>query len=69
MFLYIYVDDLALYKPGIIDDILIGVVHEFDTGPTFGPPTRSTSTYPKVGWTGSSVGTVLAGSPRSACCS
>ena len=35
MFLYIYVDYLALYKPGSIDDILAGVVHEFDTGPTF----------------------------------
>jgi hypothetical protein len=35
MFLYIYVDYLALYKPGFIDDILGGVVHEFDTGPTF----------------------------------
>ena len=35
MFLLIYVDYLALYKPGFIDDILAGVVHEFDTGPTF----------------------------------
>lgn len=35
MFLYIYVDYLALYKPGMVDDILDGVVHEFDTGPTF----------------------------------
>ena len=35
MFLYIYVDYFALYKPGFIDDILVGVVHEFDTGPTF----------------------------------
>ncbi|WP_229054942.1 DUF6326 family protein [Aeromicrobium sp. Leaf350] len=35
MFLYIYVDYLALYKPGVVDDILNGVVHEFDTGPTF----------------------------------
>lgn len=35
MFLYIYVDYLALYKPGVVDDILVGVVHEFDTGPTF----------------------------------
>ena len=35
MFLYIYVDYLALYKPGLIDDILAGIVHEFDTGPTF----------------------------------
>src|SRR5215212_166811 len=35
MFLYIYVDYLALYKPGFIDDILAGIVYEFDTGPTF----------------------------------
>ena len=35
MFLYIYVDYLVLYKPGVVDDILVGVVHEFDTGPTF----------------------------------
>lgn len=35
MFLYIYVDYLALYKPGVVDDILTGIVHEFDTGPTF----------------------------------
>ena len=35
MFLYIYVDYLHLYKPGAIDDILAGIVHEFDTGPTF----------------------------------
>ncbi|MFB4318769.1 DUF6326 family protein [Actinomadura sp. 21ATH] len=35
MFLYIYVDYLALYKPGFLDDLLAGIVHEFDTGPTF----------------------------------
>ena len=35
MFLYIYIDYFALYKPGVIDDILVGVVHDFDTGPTF----------------------------------
>jgi hypothetical protein len=35
MFFYIYVDYLHLYKPGSIDEILVGVVHEFDTGPTF----------------------------------
>ena len=35
MFLYIYVDYLALYKPGFINDILAGIVHEFDMGPTF----------------------------------
>ena len=30
MFLYVYVDILGLYKPGVIDDILVGVVWEFD---------------------------------------
>jgi hypothetical protein len=35
MFLYIYVDYLALYKPGFVDEIRAGIVHEFDTGPTF----------------------------------
>ncbi|MCH8559263.1 DUF6326 family protein [Nesterenkonia sp. LB17] len=35
MFLYIYVDYLALYKPGVVDDILAGIVYEFDIGPTF----------------------------------
>src|SRR5215208_688348 len=34
MFLYIYVDYLALYKPGFIDDILAGVVFGFDITPT-----------------------------------
>ena len=35
MFLYIYVDYLALYKPGFVDDLQAGIVHEFETGPTF----------------------------------
>lgn len=35
MFLYLYVDYLGLYKPGVVDGILAGVVHEFDIGPTF----------------------------------
>ena len=35
MFLYIYVDYLALYKPGLIHDILAGVVFEFDISQTF----------------------------------
>ena len=34
MFLYIYVDYFALYKPGVIDDILAGVVFEFDISQT-----------------------------------
>ncbi|MRX42241.1 DUF6326 family protein [Agromyces kandeliae] len=33
MFLYIYVDYYHLYKPGTIDDILVGVVFEFDVSP------------------------------------
>jgi hypothetical protein len=35
MFLYIYVDYLALYKPGFLNELMAGRVHEFDTGPTF----------------------------------
>ncbi len=35
VFLYVYVDILALYKPGVVDDILIGVVWEFDITPTW----------------------------------
>jgi hypothetical protein len=34
MFLYIYVDYFALYKTGFIDDILVGVVFEFDISQT-----------------------------------
>jgi len=35
MFLYIYVDYLHLYKPGVIDDILVGVVWKLDISQTF----------------------------------
>ena len=35
MFLYIYVDYLHLYKPGVIDDILVGVVWKFDISQAF----------------------------------
>ena len=35
MFLCIYVDYLALYKPGVIDDIRAGVVWEFDISQVF----------------------------------
>ncbi|MBA2665857.1 MAG: hypothetical protein H0U69_02355 [Trueperaceae bacterium] len=35
MFLCIYVDYLHLYTPGVIDDILVGVVFEFDINQTF----------------------------------
>lgn len=30
MFLYVYVDILAFFKPGTIEDLLVGVVWEFD---------------------------------------
>ncbi len=35
MFLYIYVDYLALYKPGFLAEIQSGTVHVFATGPAF----------------------------------
>jgi hypothetical protein len=35
MFFYIYVDYLHLYKPGVVDDILAGIVWEFDINQTF----------------------------------
>jgi Family of unknown function (DUF6326) len=35
MFLYIYVDYFHLYKPGVVDDILAGIVFEFDISQTF----------------------------------
>src|SRR4051794_12665620 len=34
MFLYIYVDYFALYKPGLIDNLRAGVVFELDISPT-----------------------------------
>jgi len=35
MFLYVYVDILHFYKPGVIDEILAGKVFEFDATQTF----------------------------------
>jgi len=35
MFFYIYVDYLHLYKPGVVDDILAGIVFKFDISQTF----------------------------------
>ena len=35
MGLVIYVDYLQLYKPGFVDEILAGIVHEFDISQTF----------------------------------
>ncbi|MEV6235623.1 DUF6326 family protein [Lentzea sp. NPDC051838] len=34
MFLYAYVDILAFFRPGVVDDILVGVVWEFDISQT-----------------------------------
>lgn len=33
MFLYIYVDYFGLYKPGVLEDILTGIVFEFVVSP------------------------------------
>ena len=35
MFLYIYVDHLNLYKPGVVADLLAGRVFEFEASQTF----------------------------------
>ncbi len=35
MFFYIYVDYLHLYKPGVLDDILAGIVFTFDINQAF----------------------------------
>ena len=35
MLLYIYVDYFQLFKPGFVDDILAGGVHEYDISQTF----------------------------------
>lgn len=35
MFLYVYVDLLAFYKPGVVEDILAGVVWEFEVTSTW----------------------------------
>ncbi|SFI52876.1 MULTISPECIES: DUF6326 family protein [Microbacterium] len=35
VFLYAYVDIFAFYKPGVVDDILAGVVWEFETNGTW----------------------------------
>lgn len=48
MFLYIYVDYFALYKPGFIDDILAGVVWEFDISQTFLTGTLALIAIPSV---------------------
>ncbi len=35
MFLYVYVDVLSFYRPGVIDDILAGIVWEFEISEAF----------------------------------
>ena len=35
MFLYVYVDILAFYKPGVVENILVGIVWEFGITPTW----------------------------------
>ncbi len=48
MFLYIYVDYFHLYKPGAIDDILAGLVYEFDINQTFLTGTLALIAIPSV---------------------
>lgn len=48
MFLYIYVDFLGLYKPGVVDDILDGVVWEFDISQTFAVSALASVAIPTV---------------------
>jgi hypothetical protein len=48
MFLYIYVDYFHLYKPGAIDDILAGLVYEFDINQTFLTGTLALVAIPSV---------------------
>lgn len=35
MFLYLYVDYLALYKPGYVENLIAGIVWQFDISQTF----------------------------------
>jgi hypothetical protein len=35
VFLYLYVDHLVLYKPGVVDGILAGMIWEFEVSQTF----------------------------------
>ena len=48
MFLYIYVDYFHLYKPGAIDDILSGVVYDFDINQTFLTGTLALIAIPSI---------------------
>ena len=46
MFLYVYVDILAFYKPGVVNGILAGVVWEFDITQTWAITALSLLTIP-----------------------
>ena len=46
MFLYVYVDVLGFYTPGMVDDILDGRVYEFDLSQTFSTTVLSVLAIP-----------------------
>lgn len=46
MFLYVYVDVLGLYKPGVVEGILEGTVWEFDITQTFAVSALGASVIP-----------------------
>ena len=48
MFLYVYVDLLGLYKPGIIEDILDGKVFTFDISQTFAVSALAATSIPAL---------------------
>lgn len=48
MFFYIYVDYLHLYKPGAVEDIMGGVVWEFDISQTFVVTALATVSIPAL---------------------
>ncbi len=48
MFLYIYVDYFTLYKPGFIDKLRVGIVHEFEVSVTFAALGLALVTIPAV---------------------
>ncbi|MBK8437383.1 MAG: hypothetical protein IPL37_12985 [Austwickia sp.] len=48
MFLYVYVDVLGLYKPGVVADILNGKVFTFDITQTFAVSALAAASIPTV---------------------
>jgi hypothetical protein len=48
MFLYVYVDIFAFYKPGTIDDILMGRVWEFDINQSWALGALALMTIPSL---------------------